>query len=213
MTEEEKIVKAKVKRGLGIAIRSLLMFVLMLFAVERGVTRPVPLSRVNSSSKVILLRNQDLSFGGVITGLTPGTIIINPNGAVNYTGGLMRNVHTGVAPAHPAQLVFTLYNPDHCRDVDHCMSDDDEALRHENDDTRTDDDRLDFNRHGSTVSISLPSLSTLRLASNPSVQMTVDQFTVLRTNGTFTVGATLRVGAMQPMGMYSGSFDVTVVFE
>jgi hypothetical protein len=125
----------------------------------------------------------------------------------------MRNFHAGIAPAHPAQLIFTLYNSAHCHDVDHCATDDDEAVRHEIDDARTDDDRLDFIRHGLNVSISLPRLSTLQLASNPSVQMAVDQFTLLRTNGIFTIGATLRVGALQALGMYSGSFDVTVVFE
>jgi hypothetical protein len=180
---------------------------------ERGATRPVPSSRSNSSSKVVLLRNQDLSFGGAIAGMTPGTITINPNGMVSCTGGIMRNLHAGIAAAHPAQLMFTLYNADHCVNVDHALSDDDEAFRHEIDDTRINDDRLDFIRHGLNVQVSLPSLSTLQLTSNPSVEMTADHFIVLRTEGTYTIGATLHAGAMQPPGMYSGSIVITMVCE
>jgi hypothetical protein len=194
-------------------MRFVLILLVIFITEERGASRPVPSSRINSSSKVNLLRSQDISFGGAITGLTPGTIIVNPNGLVSYTGGIMRNFRTGVPPAHPAQLIFTLYNAAHCHDVDHAASDDDEAVRHEIDDARTDDDRLDFIRHGTNVQVSLPNLSTLQLASNPSEQMTADHFTLLRREGTFTIGATLHAGAMQAPGMYTGSFVVTVICE
>lgn len=71
---------------------------------------------------------------------------------------------------------------------------------------------------GKTCAIGLPSSATL---SNGTNQMTLNQFTSnpsgtsLMTGGslTFTVGATLTVGANQPRGNYSGSFSVTIQYQ
>jgi len=192
-------------------------FILLLFTIflctERGAARSVPSLPSNNSQKVVLLRKQDLSFGGVIAGLSTGTIVVKPNGQVDYAGGIMRNYHSGVPVPHPAELSFTLYNPVHCHKIDKAQNDDDESTRTENDDAQTDDDRTDFTRHGLNIHIFLPSSSTLKLGSDPSEGMKADHFVLDRTKGAFTIGATLHVGALQKPGVYSGTFEITVILE
>lgn len=74
---------------------------------------------------------------------------------------------------------------------------------------------------GGNYSITLPS-SPVTLSNTAGESMTVDSFIDSENgsgslsvggNGSFTVGATLNVGANQPSGGYSGSFDVTVEYE
>lgn len=195
-----------------VRIRFYSVIMLLLFAAIRAETRPVAMRSI-SGSTIRLSKQCDLSFGGIVGGLSAGTIIVHPNGSVNYSGGVMRNMRAIIPEAHPASLTFTLWNSVHCREVDHCITDDDESSRIESDDLRANDDHLDFLRHGTNVSLLLPSSAMLQLSSNPSIEMAADNFALLRTNGTVVIGATLHVGARQPAGTYSGTYVITLVCE
>lgn len=191
--------------------KGVVLIVLVIFTcTERASARSVPSSR--SSSTVKLVRLQDLSFGGAISGLSPGTIVVDPSGLVVQSGGLVRKSQIGVSNAHPAQLSFTLFNPARIGTIDHVTTNEDEALRHESDDVLSNDVKTEFSRDGTNVSISLPQSSILESPGSSS-PLVADHFTLLRTNGAISIGATLHVGPMQPVGVYSGSFDVTVICE
>jgi hypothetical protein len=193
----------------------LLSLLFILTIVGDLLARPVRIivAAQQPTSTVRLARVQDLSFGGALNDLAPGTVVVDPNGATHYTGGAQRNMRAGYALPHPAILTFTLFNAVHRTEVDHAMTDDDEQLRKEADDIRTDDERLQFNRHGYLVTVVLPARSSLQLVTDPSVEMSVDGFTMQRTDGTCSIGATLHLGAMQIPGNYIGTFTVTIVCE
>ncbi|MDD4425811.1 MAG: DUF4402 domain-containing protein, partial [Mariniphaga sp.] len=69
---------------------------------------------------------------------------------------------------------------------------------------------------GSTYAITLPTTVTITSGAN---NMTIDNFTNNATNTltagteTFNVGATLNVKAEQAVGLYQGTFDVTVDYQ
>src|SRR5438128_12382988 len=73
--------------------------------------RPVPMPAGHST--VSMIKSQDLTFGGILKGASSGTIVVNPNGTVNYTGGVVSSTRAGISSAHPAQLTFTLFNAHH----------------------------------------------------------------------------------------------------
>jgi hypothetical protein len=151
----------------------------------------------------------DLDFGRAFSGITTGTVIMDPNTAISRksTGGVIldnRNI------GHPAHIQLTIYNTDHCEGDDHCTSDDNECERSEDDDNKSDDESTTFNRHGVINNISLPSSTTLSLSLNShTYTMTADTYKFIRTNGDFYIGATLHVGANQIAGVYTGTFSVT----
>jgi len=154
-------------------------------------------------------KNSDLDFGRAFSGVSPGTVVLSTHTNVprNQTGGvILDNRNQG----HPAFIQLTIYNSKHRNDDDHCNTDDDECNRNEDDDNHTDDTRTAFNRHGVWNTITLPSSSVLSLTlGGHTYTMTADNYTFIRNNGNFYIGATLHVGANQVAGVYHGTFTVT----
>jgi hypothetical protein len=107
---------------------------------------------------ITCIRQSNLDFGGAFSGISPGTVILDPNPATARiaTGGAVLNPHI---PGHPAFLQLTISNDDHCSNHDHCSNDNDECDRSEDDDNRTNDTRGGFSRHGVWNTITLPSSS------------------------------------------------------
>ena len=191
---------------------------LLLVISSEVLSRPVAIVTSNSTSgpsKITLTKLADLYFGGLFSFPSSGWVIIspNPNTAPSYSSAAVHNHSNSIHAPQPARFKFSITHSYHCQNVDHCNNDDDECDRNEGDDNRTNDDRTNFGRHGSQVSITLPSSDRLYKIGSSSIYMTADHFCLLRTKGYFYVGAKLTIGANQPSGSYSGTFPVTIVCE
>ena len=138
----------------------------------------------NSSADVVvaiaIVKNQDLRFGRMLSGSTPGTVVITTGGVLQAAGGVVP-----VPPDDHGPAIFFVTG-----------------------------------HAGNGYSIVLPA-GAISLESGLNT-MTVDGFTstpsgvgILSGAGeqTVHVGATLHVGANQPPGTYTQSFDVTVAYN
>jgi hypothetical protein len=166
----------------------------------------------NSKRTVTISKIYDLNFGGVFCGTSSGTVKVAPSGSVSYTGDVI--AHNGVSGflARQAVVQVNINNHDHLVHDDHESNDDDEYNRDEDDDNHTNDTHTSYARHGTNVTITLPSSATLTRTGGTAT-MTADNFTFTRTKGTFNIGATLHVGGNQVSGPYWGTFLVTVNCE
>lgn len=182
-----------------------------------GHARPVAVASFSSSgpSKITLTKIADLYFGGLFSFPTSGWVVIspNPNTPASYSSASVKNSSSSIHAPQPARFKFNITNDSHRQNPDHCNDDNDECDRNEGDDNKTNDDHTNFPRHGSQVSITLPSSDRLYKNGSSSIYMTADHFCLLRTKGYFYVGAKLTIGANQPSGSYSGTFPVTIVCE
>ena len=143
----------------------------------------------NATAQIVvaisITKTDDLDFGDVAAGDVDGTVIMSPASARSATGGATL-VNTGTGNAAAFDVV---------------------------------------GEPNATYSISLPTSIVLNaLVPNglAGVGMLVDDFTSnpsltgeLNGSGTqaLTVGATLHVGASQPSGTYTNTFDVTVAYN
>jgi len=164
---------------------------------------------LNTKHSIKCQKNTDIDFGRAFSGITEGTVILDPNGNAprKQTGGvILDNRNQG----HPAFLQLTIYNEEHQHNDDHANTDDDECNRSEDDDNTSNDTHSTYLRHGVWNTITLPSSSILSLTlGGQTYTMTADNYTFIRNNGNFNIGATLHVGANQVAGVYRGTFTVT----
>lgn len=132
---------------------------------------------------ISIVKTSDLQFGGVVPGTTAGTVIMSTSGTRTKTGGVIASSSMGYAS--PARFNVA-------------------------------------GNTGATYSISLPTSVTIKRAPpNANNKMTVNAF-VSNPSGTslltgtaqvLSVGATLNVGANQPGGAYTATFQVTVNYN
>lgn len=132
---------------------------------------------------IIITKTTDLSFGNAVAGVSLGTVVISTSGNRTSTGGVIL----------PSALAGTI-------------------------------SQAKFETSGAAnqaYAITLPATATLTSSSNT---MIVDTFTsnpTIASGGTLSVdgkqdiyvGATLNVGASQPAGNYTGTFDITVAYN
>lgn len=176
--------------------------------IPSAVTAPAD----NSGESCLFTPITALSFGAIFTSPLPGTIVVNPDGSANYTGGVY--AHTGIAGGTPyaAEIELTLGNPQHCTQDDHCATDNNECDRNEDDDNAVNDHHQTFTRHGMNCSLVISSPTTLT-RSGGTETMTADTYTISRNKGDISIGATLHVSANQASGSYSGVFFVTLSYQ
>jgi hypothetical protein len=186
-----------------VAVRFLLCFVSIVTAFITDIRAHGSVSE----SKVELTKLRDLNFGGIFSAPTAGTVVVHPNGTVTTTGATIRNTAGDIHIAEPAKLKFNI------RNENHGVNDDNQSDRRENDDNHTNWPNTNFTRHGVNVTLQLPSDDYMYKIGDNSKKMMVNSFTLLRTDGYVTVGATLNVGANQSSGKYSGTFTVTVICD
>ncbi len=172
----------------------------------------------SSSHDCELSNLSNLNFGGIYCSNTSGAVSVSPAGAATYSGGVIG--HTGVQnyTVAAAEVQLNLTNSDHCTNDDHCQNDNNEYCRSEDDDTRTNDTRTNFQRHGCSVTISISSNSTMTrtggdCTGNGPYTMAVDSYTFTRTEGYIYIGGKMHVNANQCSGNYSGSFTLTTVCQ
>jgi hypothetical protein len=196
------------KAGLGILLAATI-------STSDTQARPVPVWGGTAPTKITLTKLADLYFGGLFAFPASGWVVIspNPNTPASYSSASVKNSSGSIHAPQPARFKFSITNNYHCQNSDHCSDDDDECDRNEGDDNKSNDDHSDFTRHGSQVSITLPSSDRLYKSGSSSIYMTADHFCLLRTKGYFYVGAKLTIGANQPSGSYSGTFPVTIICE
>ena len=140
---------------------------------------------------ISIAKDVDLNFGKVVPGAALGTVVLSPLAARTPSGGTtIMATQTGTVAA--AQFTVT-------------------------------------GEGAATYTLSLPESTTMALTGTPGTTMTVDEFTsdletvegIATLTGTaggsgtkvIKVGATLNVGANQPQGVYSGTFEVTVAYN
>ncbi|WP_243315621.1 DUF4402 domain-containing protein [Geothrix paludis] len=139
---------------------------------------------------ITLNKNTDLSFGDIFADPTGGTVTLDPKSTTRTTGGPALATTGTVSPA-----AFTVGG-----------------------------------KRNASYAITLPADGTVTL-SGPGAAMLVSKFTASVNNGTptatptglipntagatqtFTVGATLTLGANQMDGDYTGTFNVTVAYN
>ena len=139
-------------------------------------------------ARLSLIKDDDLLFGNIIRGTTAGTVIIAPAGTRTSTGGVT------LAPStfQPARFAgFGAAN----QSVQISMS----------------ANTITLTRVGGGATMTV---DTWIIGSTPTAQLTTTPltFTIGSATGLFNfpLGATLRVGANQASGTYTGTFSVTL---
>jgi hypothetical protein len=138
-----------------------------------------------------LVRTEQLDFGGIIAGTTAGTVVVSPLGVRTATGGA---VLAGGAPQAAAfagrgrrnQLMTITFGAP----------------------------SITITRGGGTQTMTVDSFT---INNPPSATLAVagPRYRISATNGffEFPVGATLRVGANQTPGLYTGTFSMTANYQ
>lgn len=139
-------------------------------------------------TRLSLIKVEDLNFGKIVAGPTAGTIVINPNGTRTSTGGVLA-VGDGFNPASFAGYGF----------------------RNQTVQISVGSNTPTIRRVGGTETMRF---DTFTIGSAPPTTLTTTPrtFRINSTTGMFAfdLGATLRVGARQASGMYTGTFSVTI---
>ena len=139
-------------------------------------------------TRLSLIKDDDLFFGSIIRGTTAGTVTIAPSGARTATGGVT------LVPSTFQPARFAGYGRNN-QSVQISMS--------------ANSITLDRVGGGATMTV-----DTWIIGSTPTAQLSTVPlvFTISSSTGIFNfpLGATLRVGANQPSGTYTGTFSVTV---
>jgi Domain of unknown function (DUF4402) len=137
-----------------------------------------------------IVKNRDLNFGRIIPGATAGTVVLSPAGVRSATGG----ARLATGPSSTASF-------------------------------------SGFGSNNQTITLAIASATSTLTRAGGGGSMTMDTFTVgstptaiisttplgFRVNSptgifTFPVGATLRVGANQAPGTYTGTFTVIISY-
>lgn len=141
-------------------------------------------------TRLSLLKVEDLNFGQIVAGTTAGTIVINPDGTRSRTGGVMA-IGDGFNPASFAGYGF----------------------RNQTVQISVGSNTPTIRRVGGTETMRF---DTFTIGSAPPTTLTTTPrtFRINSTTGMFAfdLGATLRVGARQAPGMYTGTFSVTISY-
>lgn len=142
-------------------------------------------------TRLSLVKTQDLDFGQLIAGTAAGTVTLAPDGVRSSTGG----VRLAGSDGHPASFSgLGRQNQSVTLSV--------------NSNTGT------LRRVGGTETMRF---DTFVIGSTPQAQLTIVPlaFRISAANGQFAfpVGATLRVGARQAPGIYSGTFTLTINYQ
>jgi Domain of unknown function (DUF4402) len=138
------------------------------------------------------ITDQNLDFGSVLPSTTAGTVVIAPTGARTQTGGIIL-VGTSAVPARFAGLGAS------GQQVQVSMGSNSYSLPR--------------------VGGGAPALTmdTFIVGSTPTAQLTTNPqvFFIGSATGIFNfpVGATLRIGANQPAGVYQTTFSITLVYQ
>ena len=142
-------------------------------------------------TRLSLIKTDDLNFGKIIAGTTAGTVTVTPAGTRAATGGA-RLAGTGAQPAAFAGYGFQNQT------VTISVNSNTPVVR----------------RVGGSETMQF---DTFIIGSTPTAQLTTAPlaFRIASTTGMFAfpVGATLRVGARQASGIYTGSFSVTLNYQ
>ena len=142
-------------------------------------------------TRLSLIKTDDLNFGKIIAGTTAGTVTVTPAGARTATGGA-RLAGTGAQPAAFAGYGFQNQT------VTISVNSNTPVVR----------------RVGGSETMQF---DTFIIGSTPTAQLTTAPlaFRIASSTGMFAfpVGATLRVGARQPSGTYTGSFSITLNYQ
>jgi Domain of unknown function (DUF4402) len=141
-------------------------------------------------TRLSLTKVEDLNFGKIVAGNTAGTIVINPDGTRSFSGGVLA-VGNGFNPAAFAGYGFSNQT------VQISVGSNTPTIR----------------RVGGTETMRF---DTFTIGSAPPTTLTTTprSFRINSTTGMFAfdLGATLRVGARQVPGMYTGTFSVTISY-
>lgn len=139
-------------------------------------------------TRLSLIKDEDLFFGKIIRGATAGTVIIAPSGARTSTGGVT------LAPSTFQPARFAGYGRTN-QSIQISVS----------------ANSITLNRVGGGATMTVDSWI---IGSTPTAQLSTVPlvFTIGSATGIFNfpLGATLRVGANQASGTYTGTFSVTV---
>lgn len=153
-------------------------------ATATGSTQAVVVTRLS------LVKVEDLNFGQIVAGTTAGTIVINPDGTRTRTGGVLAIGNT-FTPANFAGYGF----------------------RNQTVQISVGSNTPTIRRVGGTETMRF---DTFTIGSAPPTTLTTTprSFRINSTTGMFAfdLGATLRVGARQAPGMYTGTFSVTISY-
>ncbi|MGB3379706.1 MAG: DUF4402 domain-containing protein [Allopontixanthobacter sediminis] len=145
-------------------------------------------SRVLVLRPLSLIKDDDLDFGLIVPGPTPGFVILAPEGGVTRTGG----VRALAGDNQPA----TFYGYGTYR----------QNLR-----LRVTANSYQLRRQNGTETMRL---DTMTISSNPQTQLTTTPrlFYIGALDGffSFALGGRLRVGANQRVGVYTGNVTVTI---
>ncbi len=182
------------------AIRAFCAMVALAFAALLATPAEAKGSRiaVQAIAKAIVVTQlsffkvDDLNFGKIIAGTTAGTVTVTPTGSRSATGGVKLATDVSVKPARfagkgsPNQTVVIAVTSN----------------------TAT------LTRVGGTQKMTM---DTFVIGSTPTANLTTTPlaFRIAAPTGIFTfpVGATLRVGANQTPGTYTGSFTITLNYQ
>lgn len=139
-------------------------------------------------TRLSLIKVEDLNFGKIVASNTAGTIVINPDGTRTRTGGVLA-VGNGFNPA-----AFAGY-----------------GFRNQTVQISVGSNTPTIRRVGGTETMRF---DTFTIGSAPPTTLTTTPRTFRINSPTgmfaFNLGATLRVGARQVPGMYTGTFSVTI---
>ncbi len=134
----------------------------------------------------------DLEFGAVVAGATAGTVVVPPFGARTRTGG--------------ATLAGTFFQP---------MTFAGRGAFNQNVQISLSSNSIPIRLNG--VGPQQMIVDTFIIGSTPTAQLTTNPrvFRITQANGIFNfpVGATLRVGANQAPGLYSGTITMTLNYQ
>lgn len=170
-----------------------------LLLIAAGLSSPAQAERVTVTgraeavvvTRLSLLKTDDLNFGKIVAGTTAGTVTVTPAGTRTASGGT-RLAGTGAQPAAFAGYGFANQT------VSISVNSNTPVVR----------------RVGGTETMQF---DTFIIGSTPTAQLTTAPlaFRIASTTGMFAfpVGATLRVGARQVPGIYTGSFTVTLTYQ
>ncbi|MEZ5696428.1 MAG: DUF4402 domain-containing protein [Sphingomonadaceae bacterium] len=161
-----------------------------------GITGRAHAQQENANTKIVVVRpltlvkDEDLDFGLILPGNTQGFVILNPDGSITTTGGV-------VAVAGDPQAA-TFYGYGRYR----------QYLR-----LRISANRYFLRRQGGSETMRLDDIV---IGSTPPTELTTNPrlFYIGSPDGFFgfSLGGRLRVGANQAVGVYVGEFDVLIEY-
>lgn len=183
----------------GAALRAVCAtLALMLAVLCAGAAQAGEIATTTANARAVIVADltffkvNDLQFGKIIAGATAGTVVVAPTGVRTVTGGVRLASGTTVQAAAFAgkgavgqQVAIAI--------------------------TST---TVTLNRAGGGATMTM---DTFIIGSTPTAQLTTSPTTFTIGNPTgifqFPVGATLRVGANQAPGVYTGTFTLTLQYQ